>query len=74
MRRIDFVKTDDPKMKLGHIRETPLGLEFDGVGTQIFGSLKRAYWSHPPTDARLFSILASGWSNGPVKSVTTEEK
>lgn len=74
MRRIDFVKTDDPKTKLGFIRETPLGLEFDGMGTSVFNSLKRAYLSRPPTDARLFAVLAEGWSNGPVKTVTVEDK
>ena len=73
MRRIDFVSTDDPKTKYGFIRETPMGLEFNGLGDTVFKSLKKAYLSKPPTDARLFSILAEGWSNGPIKSVTSEE-
>ena len=73
MRRIDFVKTDNPKTKVGFIRETPMGLNFDGVGTSVFNSLKKAYLDNPPSDARIFSILASGWSNGPIKTVTTEE-
>lgn len=73
MRRIDFVMTDTPKTNVGFIKETPFGLQFDGVGQSIFTSLKKRYLSKPPADATLFSILASGWSNGPIKGVTTEE-
>lgn len=73
MRRIDFVKTDSPKTNVGWIKETPFGLQFNGVGTSIFQSLKKKYLNKPPADDKLFSILASGWSNGPIKSVTTEE-
>lgn len=73
MSRIDFVKTDSPKTNVGSIQETPFGLKFEGVGASVFNSLKKKYLNQPPTDAKLFSILASGWSNGPIKSVTTEE-
>jgi hypothetical protein len=72
VRQVDFVSTDDPKQKHGYIKETPLGLVFDGLGTSVFQSLKKAYLTKPPSDAKLFSILASGWSNGPIKTVTKE--
>jgi hypothetical protein len=73
MSTINFVKSDNPKQKLGSIRQSPTGLQFDGVGQQVFNSLKRAYGADPPKDATLFSVLASGWSNGPVKTVVTED-
>lgn len=72
MKRINLVKTDDKKTSVGSITQTPTGLQLEGVGIGVFNSLKRAYGADPPKDSELFAILADGWSNGPVMSVTEE--
>jgi hypothetical protein len=73
MRRINFVKTDDDKKILGSIIESSGELHFNGMGFTVYNSLKTAYGESPPTDKKIFDTLASGWSNGPVKTVMEGE-